>query len=43
MDVEDICGDESRRNAVDAAEIDPFNGQAFSQLDDRRFRGVVLF
>jgi hypothetical protein len=42
MDVENVCCDEPRRDAVDAAEIDPFDGQAFGELDDRCFRRVVL-
>jgi hypothetical protein len=42
VDVEDVGGDEAGRDAVDAGVVDPFDGEAFGEVDDGGFGGVVL-
>ena len=43
MNIENVCGDETGRNTVDAAEINPFNGQALGHLDHTSFGSIVLW
>ena len=43
MNIEDIRGDETRRDTVYAAEINPFNGQALGHLDHTSFGSIVLW
>lgn len=40
MDLEHVRSDKTRRDAVDAAEIDPFNCQTSGELHESSFRGV---
>lgn len=42
VNVEDIRHDKTGRYAIDATEIDPFDGEAFGHLDEGCFGGVVL-
>lgn len=42
MDIKDVRGDESRRDAVHATEVHPFYGQASGQLNHTGFGSIVL-
>lgn len=42
MDIENLCRNESRRNAVDPAEVNPLNRQALGQLNDTGLGSIVL-
>lgn len=42
MNIQNLRRDKTRRDAVDPTEVHPFDREAFSQLHDGCFGGVVL-
>jgi hypothetical protein len=42
MDVKDVGSDKARRDTVDTAEINPFDGKTLGQLHYASFGSVIL-